>query len=261
MAAQQLQPGEGNPDGYMALLSPTDDELELVDAFVEAYPRFKELTPAKCLRFLRARRRDFEKTASMLDFNLEYIARVSPSTLTDGDVNQAAIQCGTLRYLGPSEDGCPVVWVQAAPWNPHEYDIDEFELVIAFFTQRIEEQMINNKEEIILFDVSGWQYWHAKYLSYLKVFIDALQCHYPGRMKKAVLLNSPYLFSAVWSGISSWLDAVVASKVVFASGEEAIAAVVEELKIPLDILPGRYGGAIIDDEALPVPGFPTAPGK
>ena len=33
------------------------------------------------------------------------------------------------RFLGKTEAGIPIIWVQVAKWNPHEYKIEEYEKV------------------------------------------------------------------------------------------------------------------------------------
>ena len=49
---------------------------------------------------------------------------------------------------------------------------------------------------------------------------------------------------------------VTRSKVRFISGESDIADTFNELQVPPEILPVRYGGIIEDEITIPVPGYP-----
>ena len=59
----------------------------------------------------------------------------------------------------------------------------------------------------------------------------------------------------------SWMDPVTTSKVFFVSGLEEIEKTFDELGVPKEYLPVRYGGLVEDEDSIPVPGFPTTLGK
>jgi hypothetical protein len=118
--------------------------------------------------------------------------------------------------------------------------------------------MAKATQQIVIFDMAGWAFWHASYMSYIKRLIDLAQNQGPERLHRVILVNSPFIFRASWYVIKPWMDARTARKVVFVSGAEDIAKILAELKVETTLLPIQYGGDIADVEAtMLVPGFPT----
>jgi hypothetical protein len=54
----------------------------------------------------------------------------------------------------------------------------------------------------------------------VKMLINILQFNYPDILHHALVVNSPFLFSACWAIIRRWLDPVTAAKVLFVSNDQ-----------------------------------------
>lgn len=65
------------------------------------------------------------------------------------------------------------------------------------------------------------------------------QSYYPETMGKFYIINSPWLFSQVWSVIKGWLDPVTVAKISIPSGD-GIKELLEQ--IPRENLPADLGG-------------------
>jgi hypothetical protein len=245
-------------DDDISVYKAAEGEAMQVDRFMADNPELvKGLPPGKVLRFLRARRGEEEATKIMLGKHVEWFNRIKPNELTSNDVDDSALKSGCWRYLGDSGEGCPMLEVRLSLWNPHEYPIEVYELYIAYFVAESERLMKTASQFVIIFDMGGWAFWHAQYLSYIKRLVDIAQNQYPDRMRKVLLINAPLMFRGVWSVIKPWLDPVTAAKVFFASDEAGKLELVKELSIDRHMIPIRYGGLMDEatEDKLPIPGF------
>ena len=59
--------------------------------------------------------------------------------------------------------------------------------------------------QVVLFDMKNWAMWHANYMSYISHLTDIAQNHYPERLKKIFLVNTPGIFRATWALIKLML--------------------------------------------------------
>jgi hypothetical protein len=243
-------------DETVRLYEITPEEEQVLAQFLVEYPTHTSILPGKVLRFIRARKQNLKLANEMLATHLKWIERVQPDQVLEADVDKRAMDSGCWRYFGLTDDGSPVAWVQVGFWNPHEYDNDAYEMYVAFFTSMMERQMTDNTRHVVVFDLSGWAFWHGSYLGYVKTLVDIAQNQYPERLRRVVLVNAPFLFRASWVVIRPWLDPVTVAKVVFVAGVEAIQEEFAKLSVPNKIVPSVYGGEI-DENSMQVPGFPT----
>jgi hypothetical protein len=236
----------------------TEEEAIAFDCFLKTFPDHSDVLPGKIIRFLRARKLNLKQTNEMLSNHLAWVEKLQPNTITVDQVDKKAMDSGCWRYVGKSLNGVPVAWVQVGKWNPHEYTVENYEVYVCYFNSMLERLMAKATQQIVIFDMAGWAFWHASYMSYIKRLIDLAQNQGPERLHRVILVNSPFIFRASWYVIKPWMDARTARKVVFVSGAEDIAKILAELKVENTLLPIQYGGDIADVEAtMLVPGFPT----
>lgn len=258
-----------NPDTHLEWLEPTESETELLAALEKEHPGMPGLAGAK-LRFLRAfagnaaskgdengKKKQLEMTAAAYKAHVAWEEAIRPCEVRRADI-QTSLDSGTWRFLGKTEAGNPILWVQVAKWNPHEYKIEEYEKYVAWFCARSEHQMEKVTTHLIAFDMSGWAMWHARYTSYIKKLVSIVQGQYPERLAKVLVVNAPVTFRAVWAIIKPWLDAKTSAKVEFCNGADAIAKAFEEQGVSKDVLIDKYGGNRKADE-VPVPNFADMP--
>jgi hypothetical protein len=191
-----------------------------------------------------------EATKSMLQNHLEWRAKIKPEEVLAAGL---AVRSGCWRYLGLGRQGSPVLWCNVGRWNPHEYDIDIYQRLVASNNHIAESVMSQGSTTtIVLFDMKNWAMWHANYLSYISHLCDISQNHYPERLNKIFLVNTPIMFRATWALVKMMLAQKTIDKVVFVT--EDVAETLMEY-IPAEVLPQSYGGEQPDDE-VPCPNFP-----
>lgn len=250
-----------NPDVHLAWLEPTPAEAELLAALEKEHPGMPGLAGAK-LRFLRANSGAKEAkllavTAAAYKAHVEWEDTIKPREIGMADI-QTSLDSGAWRFMGKTDAGSPILWIQAGKWNPHEYKIDEYEKYVAWFCARSEHQMDKATTHVCAFDMSGWAMWHARYISYIKKLVAVVQGQYPERLAKVLVINAPVTFRAVWAIIKPWLDVETAAKVQFCNGIDATTKAFEEQGVSQDVLIDIYGGNQKAD-TVPVPNVADMP--
>ena len=79
----------------------------------------------------------------------------------------------------------------------------------------------------------------------LQAAVGVMQKYYPGRLRRSIVLNAPYIATAMWKMLKPFLDPVTASKFVFPRGGGAskdsslISEMIDESQAMPVLLPGR----------------------
>ena len=238
------------------------EEYEAVEK--DAIAEIREIGPAKCqdwdeayltddtlLRFIRARDRDIPETLKMLEENLKWRKEYDPDHVEQSDI-MIALDSGSWRMIGNTKGGLPAIWIQSALWNPHQYDVDCYIKLVAYFQSRAVTLAAPGKHRCVaVFDLGGWPLWHGKYNGHTMAMIKTAQNHYPERLSKIFIVNSPWLFRGVWAIISPFIDATTAAKIQFTS-EDALLELFDK-----ETLPKELGGT--REQEYPVPNIPGEP--
>ena len=67
----------------------------------------------------------------MLKNHLEWRARIKPGECSIEDLG-VGVRSGCWRYLGLGKEGTPALWCIVGRWNPHEYDVDTYQQLVAY---------------------------------------------------------------------------------------------------------------------------------
>ena len=125
----------------------------------------------------------------------------------------------------------------------------QFIWIMEYVTQRMNSTPMPNGKFIRVYDVSGMGLTDVadkEGMTIGQAMMQVLEQHYPERMHKALVVNAPRWFSAVWKVVAPLLDPSTAQKIqIFSNRQDALAALLEELdgeQIPKDL-----GGEGSDD--------------
>jgi hypothetical protein len=80
-----------------------------------------------------------------------------------------------------------------------------------------------------------------KTMDQVKLYISTDNTCYPETLGKMLLINAPYVLSAVWGVVKGWLDARTRNKIEIVSSAEASLKRLRDF-IPEDQIPAEYGG-------------------
>jgi len=243
-------PGHLNQDETTALEKLRSKNLSCLESRMNP-PAFV-INDETLLRFLRARKFDFEKSVKMLVHHLTWRDKFAPSQLTPNDIS-AVLGSGLARFGPYSKSGLPVVIVKVEYFEPSIFeDMDTFTKYVAFFFERCVRRLPDGADKgILFFDMKGWSLFKHATPHALRLtgeLLHVIQAHNPERLEKCILFNTPFVFSGTWSLIKSWLDPVVAKKVVFVSDTKLVRELFNE-----NDLPKEYGGK--RELPYPIEGF------
>lgn len=118
-----------------------------------------------------------------------------PERILPADI-PAAIESGFIRYLGPSRAGHPVIWCTMDNWAPDTYSVEEETRYVAYILvqlARLHRAQGLGTKFTLLADVSGWAFWHVKYLSHIQAMVDVLQNQFPYLFDRVRLATAPAL--------------------------------------------------------------------
>ena len=122
-------------------------------------------------------------------------------------------------------------------------------------SQRRSLNTVDSLNIIICFE--GYTMSNAPSLATTKETISILQNHYPERLKNCYMVNTPSVFSFLWSIAKPFIDPVTRSKIVFIRGEKARETLSEiyDLDQVEEIANGRATRGFNSDEYLRHPFF------
>lgn len=118
----------------------------------------------------------------------------------------------------------------------------QFIWIMEYVTQRMNNTPMPNGKFIRVYDVTGMGLTDVadkEGMTIGQAMMQVLEQHYPERMHKALVVNAPRWFSAVWKVVAPLLDPSTAQKIkIFSNKQDAFEALLEELdgdQIPKDL--------------------------
>ncbi|CAL4074616.1 unnamed protein product [Meganyctiphanes norvegica] len=112
-------------------------------------------------------------------------------------------------------DGRPIVYVAVKNHFMKNRCLEEWtNFIIYVFEQSLSKCSKGMENVCVLFDMKGFSLSVMDY-EVLKILYDIFLAHYPERLGRALVRNSPFIFKACWAIIRPWIDENTASKVKF----------------------------------------------
>lgn len=210
----------------MSFVPPNEEEIEavnrlkerLVEDFPEGVGRF---TDTAILRFYRGRKQDEEKAFKALQKHIEWRNEYDVDNIANHtDKFQHELHAGKFNVEYHDKHGNPTIYVFARKHDKNHRDVEELRLLIIYTLEMILKKGKPEEERMVIaFDLSGFTLACMDY-EVLKMLINILQFNYPDTLHVALVINSPFLFSACWAVIRPWLDPVTAAKAMFVKKEQ-----------------------------------------
>lgn len=243
--------------GYSSNL--TEEQKAILKQLYEALKALgytKRLDNVTLLRFLRARKFDFEKTKKMFIDCENWRASYGTDTiLTDFKYQEKPLVAKFYPqyYHKTDKDGRPVYYEELGAVNLTEMLkftnqdrmlrnlVWEYE---AFSNYRLpacsRKQGYLVETSCTIFDLKGLSISTAyQVVNYVKEASRISQDYYPERMGKFYCINAPFGFSTVFNLVKPWLDPVTVSKI-FILGYSYKSELLKQ--VPPENLPKKYGG-------------------
>eukprot|EP01118_Nematostelium_gracile_P016428 TRINITY_DN6803_c0_g1_i1.p1 TRINITY_DN6803_c0_g1~~TRINITY_DN6803_c0_g1_i1.p1 ORF type:complete len:250 (-),score=74.53 TRINITY_DN6803_c0_g1_i1:10-759(-) len=195
------------------------------------------------LRYLRARDLDVSKAETMLKESLEWRRQMKPHEIKTEDVKNV-MDMATMYMSGHDKEHRPIIYMKPGATNPYPSE-ERVKYLVYMLETAISTMDAKDGVEKMTWLLDFGEYKRAadaesKQTS--KTSMHILQNHYPERLGLAVIINSPWYFSWLFTIISPFLHANTKKKIKWVSGtKEDIYRVLKEY-IDDDQLEEHYGG-------------------
>lgn len=254
-----------------AAIEEIDCSAEDVAETIDVLQQFREMihdldlddhrkSDAELMRWIRARAMDLNGAEKMLRRSIEWRKEDKIDTVLNWDPPQHFLVDFPFQISGFDHDGDQFGVVTYSKWNIQSFldavPVNKAEVHMRYFWKALEivkQIMIHHSTEekqiysgIVIVDLEGLaisQFIHR--YDILAVILDATrkyEANYPGFLKKAVVVNTPKLFTMLWSLMTPFLSEETLSCVDIYGYYDDWRTVLRDL-LPHDQLPSRYGGA------------------
>ncbi|KAJ3126812.1 hypothetical protein HK098_007106 [Nowakowskiella sp. JEL0407] len=177
------------------------------------------------LRFIRARKWDFEKSMQMFlnslkwrkEFGLLELIKTGEEIL-----DQEELLLGKVYFSGVDLEGRPIAVIHVRLHDKNKVDQQKTQRLTALM---LEDGRLIMKKPVetasLIFDLTGFGPANSD-LNFTKFLVSTLEAHYPESLGAIMILNAPWLFQGFWSLVKPLLDPVVANKVHFVKDAELL---------------------------------------
>ncbi|KAL9642211.1 hypothetical protein ABK040_007212 [Willaertia magna] len=197
------------------------------------------------IRWIRATSGNVNKAFDMVVEYFKWRQRINIDNLKPGNFDDLFSKIEFIEFLGFDKDGCPGVILNVGKFVPGSLQpYEKVEELVALAIELITHDLrIASKgvleRFVIVVDYDGWG------LSCIdtkldRVILGTCQAYYPERLKEALLLRAPWIFSTAWAVVKVFLDEKTKQKISFISEGD----INTELKKRFndDQILERYGG-------------------
>lgn len=211
----------------MSFVPPTEEELNAVTRLKQklfdenAYVSEFRFTDTAILRFYRGRKQLEDKAYNALLSHIEWRQANNVDHIEDDLPKfEKELSAGKFLVQGKNHHGYPIIFIFARKHDKNNRDIEQMRMNIIYVLEQLIKVSRPDEERIVIsFDLTGFSYTCMDY-EVVKLLINILQFNYPDILHHALIVNSPFLFSACWAIIRPWLDPVTAAKVLFVSNDQ-----------------------------------------
>lgn len=220
----------------MDFVPPTSEEEDAVSVLLTRYESEGlnyTFSRTAALRFLRGRKGDLEKGYAAMVRHAKWRIESEVDNI-DVEFIRKEVEKRKLVVAGHDKKGRPLVTIYARRHNKDDRDLEQVRQYMIYSLERA--LQTSNPEEqkmTILFDLTGFGMYCMDYDA-VKVLIDIMQYNYPETLSVAMIINSPFIFSACWMVIKIWLDPVTVAKVNFVKINQ-LQEYVDQEHIPQDL--------------------------
>ncbi|CCK69028.1 Csr1p KNAG_0B05980 [Huiozyma naganishii CBS 8797] len=211
------------------------------------------------LRFCRARKFHTNKVMRMVARTFEFYDKRKVNALIDGGeakifkenkepglMMNFKVQKAVL--FGKDNKQRPYILVR--PKFHHAADQTETEVEkYALLVIELSRLFMREGSITILFDLTDFSLSNMDY-SPVKFIISCFEAHYPECLGALLIHKAPWLFSPIWNIIKTWLDPVVASKIVFTKNIKELSRYIGQQELPV-YMEGKNNALDLDHYSPP----------
>eukprot|EP01035_Chromulina_nebulosa_P018047 gene18047-23689_t len=180
------------------------------------------LNESTYLRYLKARNFNVDKSKKLLDNTIIWrdsfgLADIHTSWMP---IIANENSTGKMFVRGYDKHGHAIIYMRPKHENTSNHDgnlkhlVYNMERAIACMNYKTKQEKVT-----LLIDYDGFSLLNSPPMKTSRETLSILQDHYPERLHKAYLINSPWIFNAIFSALSPFIDPVTKAKIVFVSNK------------------------------------------
>jgi hypothetical protein len=209
------------------------ETTEIVKKVFITPAEYEKLSDITILRFYRGRKSDIDKTYDSIIMYLGWRKQHNVDNI-NADIVKMELDSGKVILAGKDHYGRPCVNVLVRKHRKDQRDLETMRNFIIYLMEEIVKSMIpDDQKMVIVFDMHDFGLACMDF-EVVKILIDVLQFNYPETLSCALVLNSPFIFSACWAVIRPWLDPDTRAKVMF-TGSADIGQFVVKSSLPSEL--------------------------
>ncbi len=194
----------------------------------------KEKESSTLLRFYRGQKHNEDNTLKeLIRYNNWRLENQVDDLLTLRAENIERVNAIGICHLFRDKDGRPSTYGWARKHNARDRSVEDFRWYIIFVMERIlSEGDPVEQRGILTVDLKGFSLMNADY-ELARALFSTLAQNYPETIHRILIVDAPYLFSAVWAVVRPWVDPVTATKIAFVK-QNQLTDYFKEDEIPKD---------------------------
>ncbi|XP_069186564.1 uncharacterized protein [Procambarus clarkii] len=164
------------------------------------------------------------------DFDVANITRNTPGVKKTFDTKI----CEILNQRDRQER--PLIYVAVRNHSIQKRNVDDMTLFIVYMLETAADKCQEDGPDnvCLLFDMKNFSLMCMDY-AVLKTLYTIMTDHYPERLGVCLVLNAPFIFSACWVIIRSWLDDNTAGKIKFIKSDDELSLYIDPTFLPADL--------------------------
>ncbi|KXN69342.1 CRAL/TRIO domain-containing protein [Conidiobolus coronatus NRRL 28638] len=173
------------------------------------------------IRYLRARKYDSKAAFIMARDSIKFFHNQGfRDVIQKGELDliQYPLESGFIYFYGHDLEGNAVLYLAPRFHKPKESPVEKFSKIIMYIMAQ-GYLLLGDKKVTVVVDLKGLSLSNIEYAN-VKFASDILANNFPEVLSRVLIFNAPWIFSSIWSVITSFLDPVVKDKVQFCSQED-----------------------------------------
>lgn len=175
-----------------------------------------QFTNDQCLlRYLRANGFALEGASKMFSETLNWRQQFAPALITAPLVEPEAVT-GKCYVNGFDRCGRPIVYIRPGRENTSSYD-RQLQYFVFVMENSLRMMPSNVDRFVVIMDFEGYSLSSAPPLATTIELLKIFSNHYPERLARLFLLNTPWLFSGIYRLLTPFIRATTQAKIFFLS--------------------------------------------
>eukprot|EP00112_Aurelia_sp_Birch-Aquarium-sp1_P009477 Seg2078.8 transcript_id=Seg2078.8/GoldUCD/mRNA.D3Y31 product="Motile sperm domain-containing protein 2" protein_id=Seg2078.8/GoldUCD/D3Y31 len=175
--------------------------------------------------FIKHKQRDLDKALDMVIDCLRWRESFGINDLLERNIDRRLFEIGFLYPHNVDRNGNPLILFHTKLYRKDAHNPQEVKKLVAFGLERLSREYPGGKVTLI-FDMQDSSLANMD-MDMIKFLITSFQIYYPSMLEYLIVLEMPWILSAAWKIVKTWLSTEGISKIKFVNKTEILAQYVD----------------------------------